>query len=159
MVPLPFELPFLSCRDLTQSPDRLSRLSGAEPARIPVVHENPLETSALPTADSYKFFSEWEGKSPWENKCTVRSVEMLRANDASAHIHRISPTPLLMSVAEHLALEAYSRAREPKQLQILPGAGHFDGYSGPWFEKNAGTQTEFLRRTLCAKWEDKVRTK
>ena len=47
-----------------------------------------------------------------------------------------------------LAIEAYSRAREPKQLHIVPG-GHFDGYSGPNFEKNAGTQTEFLRETLC----------
>jgi pimeloyl-ACP methyl ester carboxylesterase len=157
---------FTNHRRLTTFPDRLARLTGADPIRIPVVHENPLETSALPTPDSYKFFSEWEGKSPWENKCTLRSVEMLRANDASAHIHRIAPTPLLMSVAEKdvltptdLALEAYSRAREPKQLQILPGAGHFDGYSGPWFERNAGTQTDFLRRTLCANWEDKVRAK
>lgn len=47
-----------------------------------------------------------------------------------------------------LALEAYQRAREPKQLHIIPG-GHFDGYTGPNFEKNAGTQTEFLRKWLC----------
>lgn len=97
---------------------------------------------------------------------TVKSVEMLRANDPSAHIHRIAPTPLLMTVAESdvltptdLALEAFSRARKPKQLQILPEAGHFDGYSGPWFESNAGTQTEFLRWTLCSKWSAKVASK
>jgi fermentation-respiration switch protein FrsA (DUF1100 family) len=47
-----------------------------------------------------------------------------------------------------LALEAYARAREPKQLLILPG-GHFDGYFGPNFEVNAGRQVEFLRETLC----------
>jgi hypothetical protein len=46
-----------------------------------------------------------------------------------------------------LALEAYSRAREPKQLQILPG-GHFDGYSGFNFEKNAETQAGFLKKYL-----------
>lgn len=81
---------------------------------------------------------------------------MLRAHEPWAHVHHISPTPLLMTVAENdvltptdLALEAYARAREPKQLQILPG-GHFDAYSGPNFEKNAGCQTEFLRRALCA---------
>lgn len=97
---------------------------------------------------------------------TVRSVELLRANDPSAHIHRIGPTPLLMTVAENdvltpvdLALEAFGRAREPKQLHILPGAGHFDGYSGPYFDKNAGTQTEFLRRTLCSSWKAKVAAK
>jgi fermentation-respiration switch protein FrsA (DUF1100 family) len=83
------------------------------------------------------------------------SVELLRANNPSAHIHNISPTPLLMSVAENdvltptdLALEAYSRAREPKQLHILPG-GHFDGYTGFNFERNAGKQTEFLKQYLC----------
>lgn len=48
-----------------------------------------------------------------------------------------------------LALEAYSRAREPKKLQILPG-GHFDGYSGPNFERSAGTQAAFLKEYLCS---------
>lgn len=151
---------------LTLGLDRLARQSGKEPTRIPVVHSNPLETSALPTPDSYTFFSAWESKSTWKNDVTVKSVEMLRANDPSAHIHRIAPTPLLMTVAESdvltptdLALEAYNRAREPKQLQILPGAGHFDAYTGPYFEKNAGTQTEFLKRTLCSKWSADVAAK
>jgi hypothetical protein len=49
-----------------------------------------------------------------------------------------------------IALEAFSRALEPKQLHILPG-GHFDGYSGPNFEVNAGCQTEFLHKHLCSK--------
>jgi fermentation-respiration switch protein FrsA (DUF1100 family) len=85
------------------------------------------------------------------------SIELFRAYDPSCHIEHISPTPLLMVVAENdcltptdLALEVYAKAREPKQLIIIPGAGHFDGYTGAFFEKNAGYQTEFLRRTLCA---------
>ena len=48
-----------------------------------------------------------------------------------------------------LALKAYERALEPKELHILKG-GHFDGYSGPLFETNAGRQVEFLKKTLCA---------
>ena len=48
-----------------------------------------------------------------------------------------------------LALKAYDRALEPKELHILKG-GHFAGYSGPFFETNAGRQVEFLRKTLCA---------
>lgn len=82
-------------------------------------------------------------------------MEALREYNPSAHIHHISPTPLLMTVAENdvltptdLALEAYSRALEPKQLHIIPG-GHFGAYAGPNFEKNVGVQTEFLRKTLC----------
>jgi len=84
------------------------------------------------------------------------SIEAFREYYPSAHIHRISPTPLLMTVAENdvltptdLALEAYSRAREPKQLKILKG-GHFDAYAGPNFEENAGSQAEFLKKTLCS---------
>ena len=84
------------------------------------------------------------------------SIEAFREYNPSAHIHHISPTPLLMTVAENdvltpsdLALELYSRAREPKQLHILPG-GHFDGYSGPNFERNSQVQAEFLRKHLCS---------
>lgn len=81
-------------------------------------------------------------------------MEAARAYDPSAWIHRISPTPLLMMVAQNdiltptdLALEAYERARQPKELHILPG-GHFDLYSGPNFEPNAGKQVEFLKKHL-----------
>jgi len=62
-----------------------------------------------------------------------------------------------MTVAEldHLtpadiAIEAFSRAREPKQLQILRGRGHFEAYTGPVFEQNAGKQAEFLQEYLCS---------
>ena len=84
------------------------------------------------------------------------SVEALRAYEPFTHIHHIAPTPLLMTIADtdvltptDLALDAYTKALEPKQLQLLPNAGHFDAYSGPLFEKNAGVQTEFLRQHLC----------
>lgn len=84
------------------------------------------------------------------------SVEALREYDPSFHIHHISPTPLLMTVADSdiltptdMALAAYARALEPKELHIIPG-GHFDGYSGPNFELNAGRQVQFLKKTLCA---------
>lgn len=60
-----------------------------------------------------------------------------------------------MTVAENdiltptdIAIAAYMRALEPKQLNMLPG-GHFDGYTGPNFEQNAGTQAEFLKKWLC----------
>ncbi len=46
-----------------------------------------------------------------------------------------------------LALGAYARAKEPKQLSLLP-CGHFEAYTGPYFDRNAGTQAEFLRKWL-----------
>jgi fermentation-respiration switch protein FrsA (DUF1100 family) len=86
----------------------------------------------------------------------IVSIEAFREYEPAAHITHISPTPLLMTVAQNddltppdLALKAYGRALEPKELHILKG-GHFDGYSGPFFETNAGRQVEFLKKTLCA---------
>lgn len=87
---------------------------------------------------------------------TMYSIEAFREYYPSSQIHRISPAALLMTVAHNdeltptdLAIEAYSRAREPKQLHILPG-GHFDGYTGFNFDKNTEVQIEFLRRHLCS---------
>ncbi|KAK5691154.1 hypothetical protein LTR97_011806 [Elasticomyces elasticus] len=136
--------------------DRQARAQGKAAGVIPVVDADPMKPSALPTPDSYTFFAEWEKKSGWKNECTIRSVELLRANDPSHMISRISPTPLLMTVAENdvltptdISIEAFSRAREPKTLHIIPG-GHFDGYTGSNFERNAGRQVKFLQETLCA---------
>ncbi|KAK4957610.1 hypothetical protein LTR10_005577 [Elasticomyces elasticus] len=136
--------------------DRQARAQSKAAGVIPVVDADPMKPSALPTPDSYTFFAEWEKKSGWKNECTIRSVELLRANDPSHMISRISPTPLLMTVAENdvltptdISIEAFSRAREPKTLHIIPG-GHFDGYTGSNFERNAGRQVKFLQETLCA---------
>lgn len=87
---------------------------------------------------------------------TVSSIEAFRAYNPSHQIANIAPTPLLMVVMNNdvliptdLALKAYARALEPKELLILPG-GHFDGYSGRLFTQNAGKQAECLKTTLCS---------
>ena len=53
--------------------DRHARAKGDEPGMVPVVDENPQAPSALPTPDSYKFFSAWEKKSGWKNSVTVKT--------------------------------------------------------------------------------------
>ena len=116
--------------------DRLARFQGDPPATVPVVAEDPLAPSALPTPDSWTWFTE-TGKTrapSWRNEVTLRTVEMLGEYEPGAYIGRISPTPLLLVVARedhltpaHLAIDAFERAREPKRLVILPG-GHFDAY-------------------------------
>jgi hypothetical protein len=40
---------------------------------LPVVDENPMAPSALPTPDSYTFFTAWSKKSNWKNEVTVRT--------------------------------------------------------------------------------------
>jgi fermentation-respiration switch protein FrsA (DUF1100 family) len=116
--------------------DRATRYRGEPPAMVPVVDPDPMAVSALPTPDSWEWFSEaGKGRAPaWRNEVTLRTVEMLMEYEPSAYLERISPTPLLMVVAarDHLtpsdlALEAYQQAREPKRLVLLPDA-HFDAY-------------------------------
>ncbi|MCD2187343.1 alpha/beta hydrolase [Actinomycetospora soli] len=116
--------------------DREARGRGEAPAMVPVVDQDPMAPSALPTPDSWTWFTgTHEQRAPsWRNEVTLRTVEMLSEYEPISYIHRISPTPLLMLVAEkdvltptELAIGAYQQAREPKKLVILPG-GHFDAY-------------------------------
>jgi fermentation-respiration switch protein FrsA (DUF1100 family) len=127
---------FLAPNREAMNADRAARYAGEPPAMVPVVDPDPMAVSALPTPDSWEWFSETgKGKaSAWRNEVTLRTVEMLMEYEPSAYLERISPTPLLMVVAalDHLtpsdlALEAYGRAREPKKLVLLPDA-HFDAY-------------------------------
>ncbi|MGH7880151.1 MAG: alpha/beta hydrolase, partial [Candidatus Binataceae bacterium] len=116
--------------------DREARLGGAAPMMIPVVSEDPMGPAALPTADSWSWFTA-TGKSrapAWRNEVTLRTVEMLGEYEPGSYVDRISPTPLLMIIADgdHLAVAdeafaAYHRALEPKRLVVLKG-GHFEAY-------------------------------
>lgn len=115
--------------------DRVEEYTTGKINYLPVVAEQG-KPSALPTQESYDFFiATGKTRAPkWENRQTVRSLELAFEYNPAANIHLISPTPFMMIVAENdvltptdLAIEAFGRAREPKQLVILPG-GHFDAY-------------------------------
>ena len=116
--------------------DRAARYRGEAPAMVPVVDEDPLAPSALPTPDSWRWFTEThESRAPsWRNEVTLRSVELFTEYEPGTYLPWISPTPLLMCVAEDdvltptdLAIRAFQHAHEPRRLVILPG-GHFDAY-------------------------------
>ena len=132
--------------------DREARFEGKAPTMVPVVSEDPLGPSALPTPDSWQWFTETgRTRAPsWSNEVTMRSLEMLMEYEPISFVERISPTPLCLVVAENdvltpvdLALGAYERARQPKRLVILPG-GHFDAYVGPGFDQASAAATEWL---------------
>jgi uncharacterized protein len=119
---------------------------------IPVVAEDPLAPSALPTPDSWHWFTETGNtRAPsWRNEVTLRSLEMLMEYEPASYIDRVSPTPLLLVVGAgdvltpaDLALEAYEQAREPKKLVVLPG-GHFGAYTGPDFELSSSAARDWL---------------
>ena len=135
--------------------DREGRFESGEVNYVPVVAED--RNCALPTADSYEWFTKThEEMAPsWENRVTMESIEQFLAYSPGTYISRISPTPLLMVVAENdvltptdLAVAAFERALQPKRLEIIPG-GHFDAYT-VGFAESAGAATAWFEQHLKA---------
>lgn len=131
------------------------RCRAQAPGMVAVVDPDPSAPSALPTPDSWEWFSRTgETRAPsWRNEVTLRSVELFTEYEPGVYIERIAPTPLLMVVAagDHLtpadlALDAYGRAREPKRLELLPGA-HFDAYTKD-FPKASGAARDWFVQHL-----------
>ena len=137
--------------------DRRARMKGEKPAMIPVVAEDPAAPSALPTPDSWTWFTE-TGKSrapSWHNEVTLRSVEMFTEYEPISYAKYVSPTPMMIVVAlgdvltvSDLALEAYEEALAPKRLVTLSG-GHFNAYTGD-FEASSGPAVEWFKQHLGA---------
>ena len=137
--------------------DRLARFGGEPPAMVPVVDKDPLAPSALPTPDSWEWFTQTAGsRAPaWRNEVTLRSVEMFTEYEPGSYLPYISPTPFLLLVAEgdhlvpsELAIAAFETAHQPKELVILPG-GHFDAYT-EGFEASSGQARDWFTRHLAA---------
>lgn len=137
--------------------DRVARYHGEAPAMVPVVDEDPFAPSALPTPDSYRWFTETHKTvaPSWRNEVTMRSVEMFGEYVPASYIEYISPTPLLLLCAVNdvltptdLAIAAYEKAREPKQIEILPG-GHYDIYT-TGFDRSSGVARDWFVKHLAA---------
>jgi uncharacterized protein len=138
--------------------DRARRYAGEESLKIPVVAPEG-EPSALPTPDSYEWFTETgQTIAPnWRNEVSLESMEAFLEYNPAANIHRISPTPLLMVVAgtdrltpTDLAVAAYERALEPKSLVITNGP-HFSAYTEPGLSETAPPAVEWFERHLMAR--------
>lgn len=146
---------FIDNYQLLFDTDRANRFAGGAPAMVPVVAENPMDPAALPSPDSYTWFTETsKDRAPnWKNEVTARSLEMLTEYNPIDYIAKIAPTPLLLMPAQNdvvaptsFALRAYEEAREPKQIKILPG-GHFDAY-GSGFETSSSAALEWFQTHL-----------
>lgn len=135
--------------------DRLARLQGAAPGTIQTVG-TPEEADrvAYPGADSYEYMAGQGRLVPtWRNETTIRSLEAARAYEPGTWIDRIAPKPLLMILAADdrttpvdLQLAAYERAREPKELLMVPG-GHYAVYQ-QHFDRTSGAAADWFRRHL-----------
>jgi fermentation-respiration switch protein FrsA (DUF1100 family) len=135
--------------------DRKQRFAGGPPAMLSAVSADPAQPCAMGGADSHAFFTETMSFAPnWRNEVTLRSAEMSRENEPGVHIDRISPTPLLMIVADNdtltatdLCLSAYEKALQPKTLAIISG-GHFSPYV-EHFDTTSVKAVEWFAQHLC----------
>ncbi|KAK6207700.1 hypothetical protein QIS74_12781 [Colletotrichum tabaci] len=140
--------------------DRRIITSNEAPPTIPLIaadreSADPSTTNAMfPTKDAYDVMVEQSNAgSRWENFITSQTQLHMLSFEAQGMIHRVSPTPLLfvipgndVLVSTKSQLDAFNKAREPKQLHYLEGCGHFDVYLGDFFCDNIKVQLEFLER-------------
>lgn len=123
---------------------------------IPVVTEVEGGPAFLGQPESWRWFAE-QGLRPgstWRNECTVRNDGGPMFFDPGIAVAHVAPTPLLMIVASEdrvapaeIALAAFARAGEPKELVVEPG-DHFVPYDGDGFAHARDATIAFLRRYL-----------
>ena len=88
------------------------------------------------------------------NKYLVSSNDKLAAWDAFAHIDTVAPRPLLFIVGSeadtlYFTKDAYSRAKEPKEIFTVHGATHIDLYDKPEFVNQVINKlVEFFNKEL-----------
>ena len=116
--------------------DERAQLRGEPPATQAIVSEDAATTASYKAADAVSFYLRPVPDGVWENRVTLRSTRWARMYAPGEFVDRVSPTPLLMLVADYdhiavtdLALKAFERALEPKRLVIIKG-GHFAPYLG-----------------------------
>ena len=121
---------------------------------MPVVTDDPLGPAALPTPDSFAWFTETGAtgrrrgatRSPCDRSRCSPSTSPASTSSGSAR-RRCSwwSAPDHLTVADE-ALAAYNRALEPKRLVLLPG-GHFDAYVDD-FELASGAAADWFATHL-----------
>jgi uncharacterized protein len=117
---------------------RQARYPDKPDSYLPVVSEDG-GPSAIPQSGTREHLLSLAESAPsWRNELTLGSLEALIEYAPGNVIERVSPVPLLMIVASgdvltppDLALAAYERAREPKQLLLLNPKQHHGVYAEP----------------------------
>ncbi|MDQ1032979.1 fermentation-respiration switch protein FrsA (DUF1100 family) [Streptomyces umbrinus] len=134
--------------------DERAQFQGEAPRTQAIVSDDPAVPAAYRAKDAIDFYLQQLPPGAWENQVTLRSTRAARMYEPGAWISRVSPTPLLLVVADHdtvtvtdLALAAYERALQPKDLVLLPG-GHFDPYLSR-FEESSAAARDWFRRHLA----------
>lgn len=124
--------------------DHDARARGEPPATRPV---------AFPGSEAEEWARRVDTDGIYPNKLTFRSLDLVRTYEPRSFIEAISPTPLMMIVADRdttnpveWQLEAFASAGEPKRLVRLP-CRHYDVYMDS-LKQAAGAATEWFNQHL-----------
>ncbi|MGE3286863.1 MAG: alpha/beta hydrolase [Pseudonocardia sp.] len=137
--------------------ERRSRALGSPAGRVSVATDDPDEPATAPGRRTHHYFTTLarEKGVDWDNRVTIRSLELRLEYEAMPFMERISPTPLLMIVATDdeitptdIALRAFDRALEPKKLVLVRG-DHYDPYLGA-FEASSAAARDWFAEHLGA---------
>ncbi len=137
-----------------QVADREAIYAGGAPQLRPLVNDG---TDAPPVyaGPAAQAFMDQPASRPetFVNAVTLQSLARSRDYEPGSYIARISPTPLLLLVAENdevaftdLQLGAWQQAREPKRLVLLRG-DHFSPYAKA-FEESADPAVDWFAEHL-----------
>lgn len=134
--------------------DRARRVKGEPSMYMKMCSLDPNEPHVFPGSDTYNYIHHYTDKDPkstWENRVTLRSIEWMAEYDVMGFMEYISPTPLLMIVAESdtttptdIALSCYAKVQGPKALHVVK-SNHYGAYIAKFDETSAAAAEWFVK--------------
>ncbi len=115
--------------------DRLSRIKGEDPVKIPVATDDSTQFAAISSRNAWDFIQRFKDYAPtYENLVTLKSIEMQLEYEPGYYVQNINGIPKLFIIArndelipEQLIIDTYNKASEPKKLIYIDGH-HFSPY-------------------------------
>ena len=139
----------------TVQKERLSLAAGNPPSLVAVCANDTSKPIDAPGRRTYSYFQSCmqQNSLNWENKVTLRSLDLRLEYEAMPFVARVSPTPLLMIIADNdtitptdIALRAFEQALEPKKIVLLQG-DHYVPYREA-FDRSSGVARDWLAQYL-----------
>jgi fermentation-respiration switch protein FrsA (DUF1100 family) len=135
--------------------ERLSLAAGNPPSLVAVCTNDTSKPIDAPGRRTYSYFQSFvqQDRLNWENKITLRSLDLRLEYEAMPFVARVSPTPLLMIIADNdtitptdIALRAFEQAHEPKKIVLLQG-DHYVPYLEA-FDRSSGAARDWFAQYL-----------
>lgn len=137
---------------LTATKDLAGSKIGRDPIRIPVVASSGVR--CLAGADCYSgYMSMVQAGSSWTGWVPARILLTISQYRPIKEVHKIKCPVLMVAAAQDSLIPIESTriaSQKIKQVDYVEWPmGHFDPYSGAWFNENIKTQLAFLKTQLA----------